>query len=247
MTPIKNTQEMRNPYWGFWATIGFGLLIFITFSLIQAILLIGYGIYLQDWELDSDFAASLNTLVFNGDAIAIAEIPSALIGTALVLLFASIPKVISVKEYLKIHIPPLTTILKWLGIMVLVILLMEGSNNLLDRETPEFMGEVYGNTNNFIILWIAVIIGAPLFEEFLFRGFIFESLKQSALGLVGATLITASSWAIIHLQYGWYEIFTIFLIGIVFAVAKHKTNSIYIPIFMHILMNLTASVMMEFT
>ena len=247
MTPIKNTQEMRNPYWGFWATIGFGLLIFITFSLIQAILLIGYGIYLQDWELDSDFAASLNTLVFNGDAIAIAEIPSALIGTALVLLFASIPKVISVKEYLKIHIPPLTTILKWLGIMVLVILLMEGSNNLLDRETPEFMGEVYGNTNNFIILWIAVIIGAPLFEEFLFRGFIFESLKQSALGLVGATLITASSWAIIHLQYGWYEIFTIFLIGIVFAVAKHKTNSIYIPTFMHILMNLTASVMMEFT
>ncbi|HIQ15929.1 MAG TPA: CPBP family intramembrane metalloprotease, partial [Leucothrix sp.] len=69
--------------------------------------------------------------------------------------------------------------------------------------------------------------------------------KQSAVGLVGATLITASSWAIIHLQYGWYEIITIFLIGIVFAIAKHKTQSLYIPIFMHMLMNLTASVLME--
>ena len=242
---MRNTQEVRHPYWGFWATIGFGVLIFITFSLIQSVILIGYGVYLQDWTLNSDFASSLNTLVFNGDAIGIAEIPSALIGTALILVFASIPKVISIKDYLKIYFPPFLTIIKWLGVMVLLILIMEGSNILLEREVPDFMSKVYGNTDNFIILWIAVIIGAPIFEEFLFRGFIFEGLKQSAVGLVGATLITASSWAIIHLQYGWYEIITIFLIGIVFAIAKHKTQSLYIPIFMHMLMNLTASVLME--
>ena len=243
---MQNTQETRNPYWGFWASIGFGLLIFIIFTIFQSIFFIGYAVYSLDWNAKNDLAITISNLMFDGDAIGIAEIPATLIGTALILLFASIPKVINVKDYLQIYFPPYLIILKWLGVMVLVIVLMEASNQLLEREVPDFMSKVYGSADNIIILWIAVIIGAPIFEEFLFRGFIFEGLRHSAVGNIGATLITASSWAIIHMQYGWYEIFTIFLIGIILAIAKLRTQSIYIPIFMHMLMNFTASVFMEF-
>jgi len=247
------TLKQRNPYWGIWETLGLGLLIFIVFSFFQSIFLLGYSVISLDngvdsgldSGVDSNFANTLETSISDGDAIGIAEIPSVVIGIALILLFTSIPKVISVKEYLKLYYPSFLVTLKWLGIMLLIILLLETINIFLEREVPDFMTDVYNSTDNHIILWIALIIGAPLFEEFLFRGFIFEGLKHSAIGVVGATLVTASSWSIIHIQYGWYEIFTIFLIGIALAIAKHKTQSLYIPLFMHMLMNLTASINME--
>lgn len=205
-----------------------------------------YAAYLTDWNInDTDFTPLINSLALNGDAIAMAEIPSALIGTALVIFFASLTKNLNLKDYLQLNIPAIVSALKWLAIMGIIIFLMEASNYLLERKTPDFMNKVYGSTDNFLLLWLAVIICAPVFEEFLFRGFLFEGLKHSSAGLTGAILISASSWAIIHLQYDWYEIFIIFLIGIVFAIAKLKTQSLYIPILMHMFMNFTASVLME--
>jgi len=246
---MQTTQQAQPPqpppYWGFWASIGFSLLIFIVFSLLQALFLVGYGFYLLKGEWQGDFADSLDTLVFNGNALAFAEIPAALIGAVLVILFASIPKIISAKDYLQIHFPSFLTILKWLAIMTLAIMMIEAINIIAERDVPDFMSKIFTSSHNTVLLWIAVIVGAPLFEELLFRGFLFESLKHSAVGFIGATLITATSWAIIHLQYDWYEIFTIFLFGILFAIAKQKTQSLYIPFFMHMLMNLTASIMME--
>jgi membrane protease YdiL (CAAX protease family) len=44
------------------------------------------------------------------------------------------------------------------------------------------------------------------------------------------------------MQYGWFEIISIFFIGILLGIAKIKTKSLYVPIAMHMLMNLAASV-----
>lgn len=243
---MHSAHDVQNhPYWGFWSSLGIGLLIFVFFSILQTLFLLAYSIYSVGGEVTDNLINSLNFLVLNGDALGFAEIPAALIGSSLILLFTSIPKINSIRDYLKIHLPTFSTALKWLAIMVLVIFILEGFNILLDRQTPDFMNKVYQNTDNYIVLWIAVIIGAPLFEELLFRGFLFESLLNSKAGFIGATLITAASWAIIHLQYGWYEIFTIFLIGVVLAYAKHRSQSLLIPFLMHMLMNLAASIMME--
>ena len=135
----------------------------------------------------------------------------------------------------------------FLGLMVLAIVLIEAINLLLDRPVPEFMLKMYSNTQNLPLLWVAVCISAPIFEEFLFRGFLFEGLSRSRLGVAGAALLTSASWAFIHTQYGWFEIFSIFLIGLLFCVAKLKTQSLYVPIVMHMLMNLIASIAMEMT
>jgi len=129
--------------------------------------------------------------------------------------------------------------------MILVIIGQGLANQFLERSTPEFMSKVYDSTTNFPMLWFAVIVAAPFFEEILFRGYLFEGIKRTFAGSIGAVLITSSTWAIIHLQYQAYEIFTIFIIGVVMAVAKLKTNSLYVPIAMHMLMNLTASIGME--
>ena len=240
-------------YWGFWATILLSILVFAIFSVVQSIGIISY-LYLSDPESvkalagpDSSFAATqfLEQDLLNGDAIAVGEIPAAIIGVLLMIWFASMRKPLTVDEYLDLNIPSLKSMLGFLGLIVLAMVLMESVNYFWDRPTPEFMTKVYANTKNLPLFWIAVSVAAPFFEEFLFRGFLLEGMARSRLGLTGAVIITSAIWAVIHMQYGWFEIISIFFIGILLCVAKIKSKSLYVPIAMHMLMNLAASIGMQ--
>ena len=236
--------EQKN-YWGPWATLGFGILIFIVFGIIQSGVIIAYGLYQKGWDTSAGLEAILKPIMLNGDAIAMAEIPAALIGVLLIVWLSAVRKPLTVKGYLDLSTPKLKDIFKWIGVIVLIIIAMEVLNTVLDRETPEFMTKVYESTTNLPLLLIAVTIAAPFFEEFLFRGFLLEGFRHSWIGTVGAVLFTSAVWAIIHAQYGAFEIATIFLIGIILAIAKLKTGSLYVPIAMHFFMNFMASVFME--
>ncbi len=233
-------------YWGLWATLGLGFVVLIVFSIVQMIGLSIYALYLNNGQTGSQLDSLINSLIFNGDAIALSQIPAVLIGMGLIVLFIKLKHTLSITQYLNLYFPPLKTLLKWIGITVIALILLEVANHLFERETPEWMTKVYNSTTNMPLLWFAIIIGAPFFEEYLFRGFLLEGLRKSAVGIVGAILITSAMWALIHLQYEWFEIFIIFLMGILFAIAKLKTQSLYIPIAMHMLMNLSASVLMAY-
>lgn len=242
-------------YWGFWSTVLLGVLIFVVFSIVQIIGLLSYISLvdpqaiesLSNPESTSSLERVLNKYLLNGDAIAVAEIPAAFIGVALILWFVWMRKPLSIDEYLDLTVPSLKSILTFLGLMILAMVLMETVNIWLDRPTPEFMTKLYSNTQNLPLLWIAVSVAAPFFEEFLFRGFLLEGMARSKLGLSGSIIITSAAWAIIHMQYGWFEIISIFFIGILLCIAKVKSKSLYVPIAMHMLMNLAASIGMHFT
>lgn len=104
------------------------------------------------------------------------------------------------------------------------------------------MLEVYGTAGNALpLLWLALIVAAPFSEEFLFRGFLFTGLKESRLGAYGTILITSLIWASIHAQYDLYGITTIFVAGIFLGFARLKTNSIWLCVLLHGLMNLIAT------
>ncbi|MEE9446020.1 MAG: type II CAAX endopeptidase family protein [Cocleimonas sp.] len=257
MTTLSHEEKQEpitNP-WGFWATIGFSIIAFVVMSIIQGVVLVIYAIN-QGIDMDinnEDLAESINAIALDGDLLGLAEIPSAIIGVSLILLFASMRKPLSIKSYLHLHWPGIGTILKWLGIMFLAMIAMQVVMISLGVETPSFMTDVYGSTEHKWILWIAVVIGAPFFEEFLFRGFLFEGLRHSlskitntSIGTIITVILTAGIWAVIHMQYGWIEISSIFFVGIILAIARLKSGSLYVPIAMHMMMNLLASVAMEF-
>jgi hypothetical protein len=90
------------------------------------------------------------------------------------------------------------------------------------------------------LLWVAVALAAPLFEELFFRGFLFRGLCGSALGAAGAIVVTAALWALIHVQYDGYEIASIFAFGLVLGIARHRSGSTWTPIGMHALLNFIA-------
>ena len=246
-------NENTNRYWGFWATLLLTILVFIVFSIVQTL-----GIFAYFYVADPDVFQSLNDSssntainqflsqdLLNGDAIAIGEIPAAIVGVLLILWFASMRKPLTVDEYLDLNVPSLKSMLAFLGLIILAMVLMESVNYFWDRPTPEFMTKVYANTKNLPLFWIAVSVGAPFFEEFLFRGFMYKGIARSKIGVIGAIIITSAVWAVIHMQYGWFEIIAIFLIGILLCIAKIKSKSLYVPIAMHMLMNLSASISME--
>jgi membrane protease YdiL (CAAX protease family) len=78
-------------------------------------------------------------------------------------------------------------------------------------------------------------------EETLFRGFFFEGILHSKSGARGALIITAGTWASIHVQYDWYGRATIFVFGLFLGYVRLKTGSILVTMCLHSLMNLIAT------
>ena len=73
----------------------------------------------------------------------------------------------------------------------------------------------------------------------------FRGIQQSRLGNTGAVLITSLTWTVIHTQYNLYYLLVIFAVSILLGIARIRSNSIYVPIAMHSLMNLIATIQME--
>jgi membrane protease YdiL (CAAX protease family) len=81
---------------------------------------------------------------------------------------------------------------------------------------------------------------APIWEELLFRGLLIAGLQPTRLGASGAVLVSAAVWALIHGQYDFYGIATIFACGLLFGAARLRTGSILVPIAMHVVQNALA-------
>ena len=91
------------------------------------------------------------------------------------------------------------------------------------------------------LLILALVVGAPVGEELIFRGFLFRGLAES-IGVVATIIVTSLAWAIIHTQYDIYGIGTIFLVGILLGIIRHMTGSTTLTIFLHAVMNAIATV-----
>jgi hypothetical protein len=104
------------------------------------------------------------------------------------------------------------------------------------------MVDAYKTASSLPVLLFAIVVVAPIFEEIFFRGFLFQGIRYSRLGSVGAIGITSLVWAVIHLQYDIYGMATVFATGILFGIARLKTDSIHLVMVMHSLAGLVATV-----
>ena len=98
----------------------------------------------------------------------------------------------------------------------------------------------------FVLNFLMVVIGAPIVEELLFRGFLFSQLKTTKLGINGSIILTSLIWTSIHLQYDLFLLIPIFLLGLFLGYLMHKYNSLYLVIIVHAVHNLQATLFIEF-
>jgi len=87
-----------------------------------------------------------------------------------------------------------------------------------------------------IILLVFAISVAPVFEEFLFRGFAYPALKQR-FGLWPALLLISAIFALSHMHGPSFLPLFVFAIGL--GLAYELTGSLVAPITMHALFNAT--------
>jgi len=107
---------------------------------------------------------------------------------------------------------------------------------------PPKITQQYEESQYLPIMWFATLIAGPIFEELLFRGFMFKGLTDSFLGWKGAVLLTSLTWSAMHsFTYEINGVIVIFISGILYGVARHRTRSIIIPLQMHIVENFIPS------
>jgi membrane protease YdiL (CAAX protease family) len=182
---------------------------------------------------DPDLTAEKLAEILATDSLllSVATIAFALVGGGIIALLIWLRKGASFKEYLSLHTLSRPTLLKWLGVTMLYIVVVDTVALVAGRPiVPESMVTIFQNARLVPLLWMTVIVVAPLFEELLFRGFLFGGLVDSRLGLFGTALLTSALWTALHIQYDAYELGTVFVLGLLLAIARHTTGSVYAAI-----------------
>lgn len=92
-----------------------------------------------------------------------------------------------------------------------------------------------------LALGVFATLIAPFMEELIFRGFLF-SIFERQVGVLFAITATAVLFAALHIpeyQGAWNHLLLVFLVGIVFSLARGLTGSLTPSIVLHFAYNLT--------
>jgi membrane protease YdiL (CAAX protease family) len=242
-TPEQQVEEVKKPFWGFWPTVGFGLVTGIVALIVQGIIAIAFLAANLMNNPDIFTFESINKLAMNGLLISIATIVSAIICVGFIILVIKIRKDATIAHYLGLKPLGWKTILVLLAISIGFIMLASVVGNYAGvSDTSDFQLDMYRTSVWPSLLWIAVVLFAPVFEEVLFRGFLFEGFRHSRIGVIGAIILTTLPWALLHVQYELFHIGTIFVLGIIYGFVRYKTESLWSTLFMHTFNNLAAMI-----
>ncbi|MDG1732315.1 MAG: type II CAAX endopeptidase family protein [Thalassotalea sp.] len=125
----------------------------------------------------------------------------------------------------------------WLVITLVFLSFWWAVNSIFDIEPPDIMLNIMQTTEYIWLLVLSICIVAPIFEELVFRGFIFARLQRSVLGKSGALILTSLIFTLIHSQYQGIELFALFTFAILLGLIRIKTNNIKYCILIHALNN----------
>lgn len=229
-------SQATNPY-GAWATLAFAAII-LTLLVISQLVAIGIFAYLL---LPQQIPASIALLVqqgtYNGSVVSLSIFSAAICCILLIFLLIKL-KQTHIKHYLALQQFSWKVARLFLGIFIAYVAMTELLATLLNKTPMAFFEPLYYTAKPVWLIWLAVVLVAPVYEEVIFRGFLWQGLVNSRLGLVGASLITSGLFTLIHAsQYGWFELMAVFSLGMLLAFARHFSHSLWLPILLHILNN----------
>ncbi len=231
------------PRWGPWATIGLTLAFVVACLVVDTVVVTAFVVpaFIENPKLD--VAELTRQLESSGLLLSVVTMLRVVCCATLIPLFIVVRRRLSVRQYLGLVPVGGRTMAVWLGVVLIFAACSDGLTYVLGLEiVPEFMLEVWRTSAWPPLLWLALIVGAPLIEETVFRGFLFVGLQQFRHGNILAVAVTSALWASFHLQYDLYQITVIFFIGIMLGIARIRSGSLWVPLAMHALINLLATV-----
>lgn len=212
--------------WGFWATFGWVVLIFFVASVIGVVLYFVFGGDFGSEEIP-DVGVSGNV--------------QAAVMVGLVAFIIWLRRGCSISEYLALNRVRIRTVIFWSVLIAACTTLFDVYLYWAGQElVPQVNIDMYNNASSKALLFMVIVVAAPLSEEVLFRGFLFRGWMNSRLGTWGTVLLSSLIFAAIHVQYDGYGMLSVLIGGLGFAVARVRTNSLYPGIAAHAATNCAA-------
>jgi uncharacterized protein len=229
-----------------WATVGWAVLAFCAWLAAEALVLI---VFLVRWfARNPGVPVDVDKVAHDGYVVSIAAIASMAVQCAVVVLAIRRARQ-PVAEYLGlVRRPHLREIVFCLATIAVLLVASDLLSWSIGQDlVPPFMVKVYDAARDagapaLLLLLIAVAIAAPIGEEIMFRGFLFRGWAASPLGVAGTIAVTSAIWAAIHVQYDWFGIVQVFILGLVFGWVRARSGSILLTMMMHAVCNIAATV-----
>lgn len=162
-----------------------------------------------------------------------------IISQPLMLLFVLIYRTIRRGEWRAVHFSVNgfnPTILLW-GMMMLISMVVVIEPILqLFPDTPSPAGRG-------LYMILALVVVAPIFEELLCRGVIFEAVRNK-WGALAACVVSAVIFGVMHIEPQF--VINAFMIGLLLSYVYLRTNSIFAPILLHSINNILAYIFLIF-
>jgi len=229
--------------WGFWATSGFCVVVMMVQVAAAVPVALLFVAVIHITQPEPVAMAALRNLSSNGLYLSLVLLVSTPPCVGLIFLFAWVRRQIPVSRYLGLGFPSAWRVAGWLGATVLFAAAAAGLALLVpDPRVEPLMLRMYETSVFPPVMIVALVLAAPLFEEFLFRGFLFEGIRRSRLGVAGAVVISSAVWAAIHFHYGWISIGILLCLGLLLSAARLRTESVWVCFLMHAAFNLISIV-----
>jgi membrane protease YdiL (CAAX protease family) len=230
--------------WPIWAVLPAGVVLFIL-AVVVGVIVAAVHAFLSDATLPQPIdPANLPPALMQGIIVGFAGFQIGLVGLAWLaagFFGARRSEVLALKK----PVPSWWVILLALVPLFIVASAYEGflmwwKPDVLQTDMRVFQDMLRGD--NAWIAFIVIALGAPLSEEFLFRGFLFSGLaKRLPFGLTA--VLTPLLWTSLHYGYSIYLLAEVFAIGLYFSWLLVRTGSLWVTIFCHAVNN-TAGVLL---
>jgi membrane protease YdiL (CAAX protease family) len=226
--------------WGFWVTIGFGLVAMSAMVVVQtAVMFIFVG-------LNMAYATGrqpppmqmIERLMHDPLMLCIGVLASVPVTLGVVWLVVKRRPGWHLVDYLALRGFTLRQFVIWF--LVLAGVLWTGDwwlQSVGDDSGDAFVRGLLIGGRSVAPLIFAVTVAAPFLEELLFRGFMFRGLAASRAGLIGAIVLPNILWVSLHAQYARPTLAILFAMGLVLGLARHFSRSVTLPLVLHAISN----------
>ncbi|WP_392533431.1 CPBP family intramembrane glutamic endopeptidase [Nostoc sp. C117] len=128
---------------------------------------------------------------------------------------------------------------RWLIAFIGLCVIQEIISRITGIGEKQSWGEQY-SVSVIVLRVIGIVVLAPIAEELFFRGLLFERIRATSLGSIGAVALTSVFFALVHIQYKPLEMAFVLVDGLFFGLTRYATGSLLVTWLCHSLGNLYA-------
>jgi len=229
---IDDSEIQPMKIWGYWATLGWAILAFLTGQFV------GFGLLL--WLRAGAWNSILQT-PFDGTLVTLFILISNPVTIAVLVLAVWLRRAPQ-GEYFALDWPQRRDVTLGLALLIGLIALSDALLYLSGRDlVTTFQLQSYSSAAAegwLVPMTIAAIVVAPFGEEILFRGFLFRGWTRAQRSVWPAIVAISALWASLHVQYDWTGVLQIFVVGLYLGWMRWRSGSVLLTFLLHALFNL---------